>query len=964
MARSRLLVLAIVCLAFGALASTASAALKFRPRVRNALGLVPPVNSKGLSVSQDIASGALTPVTYHGGSVMAGGITVHAIFWNGGNPNAFQGRPAGAPADYEGLISRFFDDAATDSGAAGNTCTTAACNVFTVLPQYAQEVGVNGQAPPGVTPGAYRIGTDSIDDSDPYPAAADQCASPNDIATCITDGQVQTEVDHVVTSHGGHRGLHDLWYVFLPPNVDECITPGVCGSNAFGGYHSVSDVGHGPTIYAITIDPIIEQPVTSGSDPQGYPDAEVTIDIAAHETVEAMTDPEGVGWMDPNGFEVADKCEFGPDIGSPLGFAGPDHAPFNQVIHGHRYLIQDMWSNPDDACVQATANANSGLPLPQVDLSQFSGHVSGNIGSASPGVGVTVQLLRAGADGNPVDVADASGATDAQGNWSLTLPRPVGDDRDEVDVDYSGPGAPTPDHQVILTGNGGNPFTESGWTGWTDLDNGSFLTNDPSLGGPSLSLAPCFQTGVLAATFDGKQIMGPLGESPTDFCNTQSGVATIGTPPVGPGDMVTASTNDNRAFAPPIPGVTTFNPRGGLVNLTVPVGEADAVSSFSSPVPGFFPSGFPTCTADLEAQTVTCTGLVPGEGYTVIDGAAKASGAADGSGSVTVSLAVHRGDNVALSNGARTMTTLHVANLRVDITGEQTVLAGGSCQPGDYLGGPLTDAPTNDSAGAPSAVAGGAALTGEICPMSGDASGLPSTSITQTDDASAGQTQTEVPDVEDTSPMQGETMLGNFIALAESGLPGPNNTVVPTDSSSRIALSIAPASGGSPVFSAGNVDTAAGVAVNGLKPGTYVATWTLSDANGDTRAMITRFVELAATQGPAGPPGPKGAPGRGPRGSRGPAGPKPKVTCLLKSHRKIKCTVTFPKAKKTEGTVRMTLARGRHLVALGHARVSHGKAIVTMRERRQMTRGKWTVTLVLSRPHQAAETTTMVVHIR
>jgi hypothetical protein len=97
MTRSRLLLLAIVCLAFGALASTASAAVKFRPRVRNALGLVPPVNSKGLSVSQDIASGALTPVTDHGGSVMAGGITVHAIFWNGGNPNAFQGRPEHPP---------------------------------------------------------------------------------------------------------------------------------------------------------------------------------------------------------------------------------------------------------------------------------------------------------------------------------------------------------------------------------------------------------------------------------------------------------------------------------------------------------------------------------------------------------------------------------------------------------------------------------------------------------------------------------------------------------------------------------------------------------------------------------------------------------------------------------------------------------------------------------------------------
>ena len=38
----------------------------------------------------------------------------------------------------------------------------------------------------------------------------------------------------------------------------------------------------------------------------------------------------------------------------------------------------------------------------------------------------------------------------------------VGDDRDVITIDYSGAGAPTPSHQQILTGNGGNPFTESG----------------------------------------------------------------------------------------------------------------------------------------------------------------------------------------------------------------------------------------------------------------------------------------------------------------------------------------------------------------------------------------------------------------------------------------------------------------------------------------------------------------------
>jgi hypothetical protein len=54
------------------------------------------------------------------------------------------------------------------------------------------------------------------------------------------------------------------------------------------------------------------------ADPQGNPDGELVADTAAHETNEAMTDPEGVGWMDPNAYEVADKCEFGPQRGTPL----------------------------------------------------------------------------------------------------------------------------------------------------------------------------------------------------------------------------------------------------------------------------------------------------------------------------------------------------------------------------------------------------------------------------------------------------------------------------------------------------------------------------------------------------------------------------------------------------------------------------------------------------------------------
>ena len=174
-------------------------------------------------------------------------------------------------------------------------------------------------------------------------------------------------------------GLDNLWFIFLPPNVDTCISAGSCATNAYAGYHSLFDLGHGATVYAPIPDPLVELTPPPGSDPQGNPEAESTLDTVAHEYEEAVTDPNGTAWMDPNGFEVGDKCENGPQQGAPLGYAA-DGSPYNQVINGHQYLLQDMWSNPALGCVQSTTATRSGLPLHTVFLHQFSPAVSGRLG--------------------------------------------------------------------------------------------------------------------------------------------------------------------------------------------------------------------------------------------------------------------------------------------------------------------------------------------------------------------------------------------------------------------------------------------------------------------------------------------------------------------------------------------------------------------------------------------------------
>jgi hypothetical protein len=106
---------------------------------------------------------------------------------------------------------------------------------------------------------------------------------------------------------------------------------------------------------------------------------------------------------------------------------------------------------------------------------------------------------------------------------------------------------------------------------------------------------------------------------------------------------------------------------------------------------------------------------------------------------------------------------------------------------------------------------------------------MPSGELAQTDDRSGGVTFTKVAKLIDISPIEGETMYGKFLAVAQ-----------PSDGQAPVSLVIL--KGHKTVFRARNVGKRRGVPVRALPTGSYTAVWTVRDRSGDSRVYITRFV--------------------------------------------------------------------------------------------------------------------------
>ncbi|HWC45479.1 MAG TPA: hypothetical protein VG868_05130, partial [Casimicrobiaceae bacterium] len=232
---------------------------------------------------------------------------------------------------YVSGVEQYFTDVASDSG--------HQTNVYSVGTQYfdkRRDGTIRNHANYDVVAGA------PIMDADPYPANA--CPPPTGYTNCLSDRQIELEIQRLVNSQHLAKGRNSIYFMFLPAGIDSCFGRRICADNYFCAYHS-GFVANSGGIILYTNQPFANLP-DGGCDASGTPngaDLDDVLNVVSHEHNETITDPLGNAWYARDGEENGDKCNF--------RFDNPGAQNYNQTINGHNYELQEEWSNHSRTCL-------------------------------------------------------------------------------------------------------------------------------------------------------------------------------------------------------------------------------------------------------------------------------------------------------------------------------------------------------------------------------------------------------------------------------------------------------------------------------------------------------------------------------------------------------------------------------------------------------------------------------------
>ncbi len=355
-------------------------------------------------------------VSYQGGPVLHT-VKPYVIYWD---PSG-----TGITARSEQVIDQYLTDVAADGGETDDT--------YGVGRQYYDSAGIAdaGQA--------FSASSQAFVDTDPYPTLQN-CPPQTGYTSCITDAQLRAELSAFISAQGlptdGPSTESELpagspaYFLILPNAVNTCTDstgascsggPAFSGPGGYCAYHDYyMDAGNVVLYSDVPFSVLTASPIkgcqadnTSASvlqAPNGDP-ADNLVDNLSHELNELITDPLINAWVNTggDGNELADQCQaYGsaPDPTSPTGPVSPNsYEPtlggsatlgtlYDQLINGHQYYTQSLWSNGQVDCAMQPAAATL-TP-------------SFTVGGAVPGQPATV---------DPTSSVSAAGVASASWSW-------------------------------------------------------------------------------------------------------------------------------------------------------------------------------------------------------------------------------------------------------------------------------------------------------------------------------------------------------------------------------------------------------------------------------------------------------------------------------------------------------------------------------------------------------------------
>jgi hypothetical protein len=232
---------------------------------------------------------------YHGGPLL-GSVEVIPVFWG-----AFWTQAAGG-APLVTSLNAFFDFILTSA-------------LMDTLQEYSTPGTVIGKG--------RRISTVIVSSSEP--------GTVTPTGRLVTDAEIQQAIQGWIANKTvPSPTANSLYFVYFPPNVTVSFQ-GSQSCQTFCGYHEHIN---NSIFYAV------EPHITCAGCSFGSILDSLT-KVSSHELAEAVTDPAGTGWWDPNtGDEIGDICNT-----SSTRLGG--------------FLVQNEWSNARAACVLGAATAGA-----------------------------------------------------------------------------------------------------------------------------------------------------------------------------------------------------------------------------------------------------------------------------------------------------------------------------------------------------------------------------------------------------------------------------------------------------------------------------------------------------------------------------------------------------------------------------------------------------------------------------